>query len=164
MRKFSRYIFLCVLLVILVFAFIQFRENQPFFPKNECRLEKVEGWKIMSIKESGVTFSEAQSALFLKKLRQENLPLSADFSFKTSLSADTELKEIICKVTYKDIEIEDVIKDFEVSTNHSSPILSGKFNYDLSALKTEKSEEEIFDFIKAIFSDSQVHYSIEPVW
>jgi hypothetical protein len=127
------------------------------------RLEKVEEFKIMSVKQDGTPFSDAQSALFLKKIRYESLPVSATLFF-TNPSSLGNPKEITCRIAYKNIEIEQTMNDLNVSSEKSLFRTSGVLSFNLSDLKKTRTEHEILEFIKAFPLGAQIKYSIKPVY
>jgi len=160
MKRFFVFTTSLVFLCFLTFLFVQFTAKEE---SGIWRLEKIEEFKIMSIKQDGSPFSDAQSALFLKKIRYESLPVSAVLFFTNSSSLGNP-KEITFRIVYKNIEIEKTIKDLNISTENSFLKSSGILSFNLSDLKTTRTEREILEFIKAFPLDTQIKYSIKPVY
>ena len=160
MKKFFLFTASLLLLCFLVFLFVQFKTKEE---STIWRLEKIEEFKIMSIKQDGTPFSDAQSALFLKKIRYESLPVSATLFF-TNPSSLGNPKEITCRIVYKNIEIEQPVNDLNVSSENSFFKSSGVLSFNLSDLKKNRTEQEILEFIKAFPLDKQIKYSIKPVY
>ena len=161
MKKFLLFTTSLLFLSFLTFLFAQFKVKEK--EKGIWRLEKIEEFKIMSIKQDGSPFSDAQSALFLKKIRYESLPVSATLFFTNSSSLGNP-KEITCRIAYKGIEIEQTIKDLNISSENSFFKSSGTLSFNLSDLKRTATEEEILAFIKAFPLDEQVKFSVKPVY
>jgi len=160
MKKFFLFIISLSFLCFLVFFFVQFTTKEE---SGIWRLEKIEEFKIMSVKQDGTPFSDAQSALFLKKIRYESLPVSATLFF-TNSSSLRNLKEMTCRIVYKNIEIEQKINDLNISSENSLFRTSGILSFNLSDLKKTGTEQEILEFIKAFPLDTQIKYSIKPVY
>ena len=160
MKKFFLFATSLLFLNFLVFLFVQFTAKEE---SEIWRLEKIEEFKIMSVKQDGTPFSDAQSALFLKKIRYESLPVSATFFFTNSSSLENP-KEITCRIVYKGIKIEQTINDLNVSSGSSLFRTSGVLSFNLSDLKKTGTEQEILEFIKAFPLDTQIKYSIKPVY
>jgi hypothetical protein len=163
MKKVFVFILSLVFLCFLVFFFVQFRKKPSEKEAGIWRLEKIDNFKILSIKQNGSPFSDAQSALFLKKIRYESLPLSAVFFFTTTSSLRNP-KEIECRIVYKNIEIEKTIRDLDNFSEDSSYKSSGLFSFNLSDLKKTSAEHEILEFMKAFPLDPQIQYSIKPLY
>ncbi len=153
-----------VLLGFLTFSFA-FNSNTVAEEKKEgsWQLDKIEHFEIMSIMQNGTSFSDAQKALFLKKIRYESLPVSAEFHFENSSSLGKP-KAITCKIKYKNIEIEQPIADLCVLHEDSLFKSYGIFAFNLSNLKTNGTEQEIVEFLKAFPFDKQIKYAIKPVY
>jgi len=160
MKKFFLFTTSLLFLCFLTFLFVQFKTTEE---NGIWRLEKIGEFKIMSITQDGSPFSDAQSALFLKKIRYESLPVSAVFFFTNSSSLGNP-QEIICRIIYKDIEIEQTIKDLNISSENSFFKSSGMLSFNLSDLKKTRTEQEILEFLKAFPLDKQIKYSIKPVY
>jgi hypothetical protein len=160
MKKFFAFTASLIFFCFLVFSCVQSGTKKE---NGIWRLEKIEDLKIMSIKQDGTPFSDAQSALFLKKIRYESLPVSAVFFF-TNPSSLGNPKEIICRVVYKDIEIKKTIKNLNISSERSFFRSSGVLSFNLSNLKKTRTEQEILEFMKAFPLDAQIKYSIKPVY
>ena len=151
--------FLC----FLVLFFVQFIRSKSKEEKRIWRLERVEDFKIMSIKQDGLPFSDAQSALFLKKIRCESLPVSVTLFFTNSLSLGNP-KEITCRIVYKNIEIEKTINDLKIYSENSFFKSSGVLSFNLSDLNKTCTEKEILEFLKVFPLDDRIKFSIKPVY
>ena len=170
MKKFFVITAVLVFLGFLTFSFTLFNRTTQFnttvTEEKEERgwhLEKIDHFEIMSIAQTGTPFSDAQKALFLKKIRYESLPVSAEFHFESPISLGKP-KAITCKLVYKDIEIEQPFSGLYVLYGDSIFKSSGIFSFDLSNLKANRTEQEILEFLKAFPSDKQIKYSIKPVY
>ncbi len=163
MKKFFLFLSSLLFLCFLALFFVQFKSKEVVSETGIWRLEKIEEFKIMSIKQDSSSFSEAQSALFLKKLRYESLPVSALFCFTNSSSLGNP-KEIVCRIAYKNIEIEKTIGELNISPENSLYKSSGIFSFNLSELNKNRTEQEILEFIKVFPQDTQIKYSIKPVY
>ncbi len=160
--------FFVITAVLVFFGFLTFsfafnittEENKE---GGSWHLDKIEHLEIMSIAQTGSPLSDAQKALFLKKIRYESLPVSAEFHFENSSSLGKP-ETIICKVNYKNIEIEQPISGLCVLHEDSLFKSSGTLSFNLSNLKTSGTEQEIVEFLKAFPSDKQIRYSIKPVY
>jgi len=169
-KKFFVITAVLVFLGFLTFSFTLFNRTTQLNTtateeKKEERwhLEKIDHFEIMSIAQTGTPFSDAQKALFLKKIRYESLPVSAEFHFENTSSLGKP-KAITCKLVYKNIEIEQLISDLCVLYEDSLFKSSGIFSFNLSNSKTTGTEQEIVEFLKAFPSDKQIKYSIKPVY
>jgi hypothetical protein len=163
----KKFFIIAAALLLLGFLTFSFAELNYAIMKGKregtWQLEKIENVEIMSIPQTGITLSDAQKALFLKKIRYESLPVSAELFFENSCSLGKP-EGITCKVVYKNIEIEQPIADLCVLHEDSLFKSSGVFAFKLSDLKTNGTEQEIVEFLKAFPSDKQIKYSIKPVY
>ncbi len=167
MKKFFIITSVLVLLGFLTFSFAQFNMVTEEKKEGSWRLEKIEQFEIqfeiMSITQTGTPLSDAQKALFLKKIRYESLPVSAELHFENTLSLGKP-KAITCKLMYKNIEIEQPLDDLCVLHEDSLFKSSGIFAFNLSNLKTNGTEQEIVEFLKVFPTDKQIKYAIKPVY
>jgi len=154
------FLFLCLLALL----FLQFKlRAKPQEEKAIWRLEKIEEFKIMSMTHDNASLSDAKSALFLKKIRHESLPLSAVLFFNNSSTLGAP-KEINCRIVYKNVKMENTLNDLNVSREDSFYQSSGRFSFNLSDLNKTVTEPEILEFIKAFPLDEQIEFSVKPVY